>query len=508
MSIVQAQLNNHGIPASERQKALDRMHADPGIPKDATTSSFWLQEPHPHFHNKASTSLPVEADVVIIGSGVTGASIARTLLESSTREQISSQPRILMLEARDICSGATGRNGGHILENADEYADFADEFGEDAARKLIRFRLAHLREMLGVAEELGLTEIAQARKVQFLSAYFGDENWKSAKERLERFKKGMSEESKEWIAYERDSIPEEFKLSRANGVIAGPAGALWPYKFVTGVLSRLMEDYPSEFQVADHTSVTAIHDNRDTDDKFSLETNRGTVHARHVIHCTNAHVGHLVPGLRGRIFPVRGQMSSQTPGDKFPLQGEKHSWIFNYDRGFDYLTQLPSGQMMFGGGFAQGESLGIADLGVPADNEMSLAIDIHLSGALSAVFGRESWGRVQGNPIQAMWTGNMGFSADGFPWVGKLPSSLTHRNQTSDKAGEGAEWVCAAFGGEGMVQAWLSGKALAAMLLIKDGHSGKDLSWFPEQLLVTEERVKNAKLPHVVSDPPQRHANL
>ena len=218
MSIVQAQLNNQGIPASERQQALDRVHADPGVPKDATTSSFWLQEPHPHFSSKPSTPLPAEADVVIIGSGVTGASIARTLLQSRTQNSNPSYPKVLMLEARDICSGATGRNGGHILENADEYADFADEFGEDAARKILRFRLAHLREMLSVAEELGLTEVAQARKVQFLSAYFGDENWRSAKERLRRFKKGMPEESEEWIAYERDSIPE-VRASTLSGTL-------------------------------------------------------------------------------------------------------------------------------------------------------------------------------------------------------------------------------------------------------------------------------------------------
>lgn len=208
MSFVRAQLNNPGIPVPERQKALNRVHADPGVPKDATTSSFWLQEPHPQFTDKSSAPLPAEADIVIIGSGVTGASIARTLLQSHTTSSSPSQLKILMLEARDICSGATGRNGGHILETADEYAEFEDKFGTHEARRLIRFRLAHLREMLAVAEELGLTEVAQARKVQFLSAYFGDENWKLAKERLQRFKKGMPEDSKEWIAYERGSIPE------------------------------------------------------------------------------------------------------------------------------------------------------------------------------------------------------------------------------------------------------------------------------------------------------------
>jgi glycine/D-amino acid oxidase-like deaminating enzyme len=208
MAFVQAQLHNLAVPPPERQQALNRIHADPGVPKDATTSSFWLKDLHPHFAQRSSSPLPTEADVVIIGSGVSGASIARTLLQSRTKVSNSLHPAVVMLEARDICSGATGRNGGHILETADEYAEFADAFGDEAARKLIRFRLSHLHEMLSVAEELCLTEAAQARKVKFLSAFFGDEGWKAAKERLERFKNDMPEESSEWVAYEGGSIPE------------------------------------------------------------------------------------------------------------------------------------------------------------------------------------------------------------------------------------------------------------------------------------------------------------
>lgn len=209
MSVVLSMLTNAAVSPIERQRALDRIHSDPGIPSNPTTSSFWLHDPHPSFAQPVSKPLPTQADVVIIGSGITGASIARTLLQNRAKSSsASSHPAVVMLEARDICSGATGRNGGHILETADEYAEIADVFGEESARKLLRFRLAHLREMLGVAEELGLTEVAQARNVQFLSAYFGEEPWKAALERLRRFKEGMPEESAEWVSYEGGSIQE------------------------------------------------------------------------------------------------------------------------------------------------------------------------------------------------------------------------------------------------------------------------------------------------------------
>lgn len=218
-------------------------------------------------------------------------------------------------------------------------------------------------------------------------------------------------------------------------------------------------------------------------------------------------------------------MSAQTPGEKFPNQALEHSWIFQYDRGFDYLTQLPhtkdsSGQMMLGGGFAQGEGGGLADLGVATDSGYSLYADIHLSGALSAVFGRGNWGMVPGSSVQSMWTGNMGFSADGFPWVGKLPVSATQRetrseidaSQQLDLGKPGAEWVCAAFSGEGMVHTWLCGKAVATMLLSHDGilapSKTVDLSWFPEQMLVSERRIRESTLPRELDELATRMSNL
>ncbi|KAJ5338233.1 hypothetical protein N7452_004961 [Penicillium brevicompactum] len=493
MQFATAVLTDPSIPVSARQNALNRIFSDPGVPTSSTTSSFWLQDPR--VFDRSPSPLPEEVDVVIVGSGITGASIARSLLENGA------SPSILMLEARNVCSGATGRNGGHILETADEYAEFADMFGVEEAKKLMRFRLGHLSEMLAVAKELGIAEESQARKVQFLSVYFGEEPWKYALERLRRFKADMPEEAAEWTSFEGQEIPKGFHLSRARGIVAGPAGALWPYKFVTGVLEHLLEKYPENFRIEEQTSVEEIET---TSTFYKVKTSRGTVNARHVIHCTNAHVSHLVPGLRGRIFPVRGQMSAQTPGRSFPIQGNDHSWIFNYDRGFDYLTQLPGGQMMLGGGFAQGEHGGLEELGIPTDSEMSMYIDIHLSGALPAIFGRKDWGGVSGEPVQAMWTGNMAFSSDGFPWVGRLPESATGRPEV----GRGGEWVCAAFGGEGMVQAWFSGRALASMLLAGDKVLGQgvdtDLEWFPRQLLSSKERFDTTGLPREIIDTSHR----
>jgi len=201
-------------------------------------------------------------------------------------------------------------------------------------------------------------------------------------------------------------------------------------------------------------------------------------------------------------------MSAQPPGQNFPSLGSRYSWLINYEHGYDYLTQLPSngttsnGEMMLGGGLAQTRNRGLEEIGVATDFGTNIYADIHLSGALSAVFGRENWGAVEGKSVISMWTGTMGFSFDGFPWVGKLSASLTRRPLRNES---GSEWVAAAFGGEGMVHCWLSGKALAIMVLNHDGKliegiSGDISAWFPEQLLVTEERVAKTLMPRKIEE--------
>jgi glycine/D-amino acid oxidase-like deaminating enzyme len=512
MAFVQQLLFSPALSDSEKQGALDRIFADPGIPNSSkTTSSFWLKDPHPTLSKAQSKYLPNQAELVIIGSGITAASIAHALLDSdSPGDSITSAEKIVVLEAREFCSGATGRNGGHVLETADDYMELAKTFGPDAAKGIMRLRLSHLETILDVADELNISELCQARKVKFLSAYFEEETWAAAKERFQQFKDAMPEESAEWVVYEKP-LPDEFKLATATGVISGPAAALWPYKFVTGVFDYLLRSFPDRILIETNTPVTGICElssSQESDNfPFTVKTPRGIIKCRHVVHCTNGHVGHLVPQLKGCIYPVRGQMSAQNPGEAFPAYGRKYSWLMNYDTGFDYLTQLPSGdalgisngEMMLGGGFAQGRKGGIDDLGIATDDTLSLDCNIHLSGALTAIFGSQSWGKVHPHPVKNMWTGTMGFSADGLPWVGMLPSSATSDKNEEDenKVTKGAQWVSAGYSGDGMVQAWLCGQALAAMI-VGNGNIIKDegiLGWFPEQMCVTEERILKSTLP-------------
>lgn len=85
-----------------------RISLSPGIPELNSSIPYWTVPPSPIAHHGQHADLPLYADVVIIGSGITGTSIARALLEYK-HEGAPAPLKVVMLEARDACSGATAR---------------------------------------------------------------------------------------------------------------------------------------------------------------------------------------------------------------------------------------------------------------------------------------------------------------------------------------------------------------------------------------------------------------
>lgn len=76
-----------------------------------STVSFWRAEPHPELDKHRTTpELPSTADIVVVGAGWAGSSTVHHILDRC-RQQSKTPPSIVILEAREACSGATGRNG-------------------------------------------------------------------------------------------------------------------------------------------------------------------------------------------------------------------------------------------------------------------------------------------------------------------------------------------------------------------------------------------------------------
>ena len=76
------------------------------FPVPHATLPFWRTQLHPLDSHRSTTDLPRECDILIIGAGLSGVSTAYNLLLDNP-----TPPSIVLLEAREVCSGATGRNG-------------------------------------------------------------------------------------------------------------------------------------------------------------------------------------------------------------------------------------------------------------------------------------------------------------------------------------------------------------------------------------------------------------
>lgn len=177
---------------------------------------------------------------------------------------------------------------------------------------------------------------------------------------------------------------------------------------------------------------------------------------------------------------MRGEMTVQIPGPKFQNMGDSRSWGFRYEaHGLEYMQQnAHTGEIFIGGGFLRATNGGLDEIGNADDREKDAAAQEYLAGVLPAFFGPEHWGAdVAEKRVKSSWSGVMGYTPDGFPVVGRLSEKVTGRKK-------GHEWIAAGFNGEGMVNCWLSAKALAMYML------GEDPSAFlPEQYLASDERL-------------------
>ncbi|KAJ5899028.1 hypothetical protein N7495_003772 [Penicillium taxi] len=478
---------------------------DVALPIMSPSTTFWEDDPpFPELVNKQSENLSERADIVIIGSGIAGASFAYALIEQSRKlHGRQNWPRIVMLEARSICSGATGRNGGHIkCSHYHEYSSLKARYGMEAAKKLLKFQMRHHDILINFIRGCSYLELSGGRKVLTLDVFTDEEKWFQAKEMVQDLKRDMPEFGKEVLIYEGTVACKEHHIDPEHccGIITYPAATLWPYRFVTSLYAILLEICPV-FSIECNTPATEIDVTGSNPLRpFVVHTPRGKVHTTHIIHATDAFAANLLPNLTGKIFPVRGHMTAQKPGSLFPSLDGKKSWCFNHKKGFDYISQRPgSGMLMAGGGIVQSPEHGMDEFGIWTDDKSNYAIKAYLEGLLPTMFGPQNWGEDSGTRVQNSWTGCMGFTPDLLPFVGPLDVSITGRKlpQPLTCQRQPCEWICAGFQGEGMVLAWLSGVATALMLLGEEVDfqemdaipGGEVHDWLPEQLLCSKERV-------------------
>lgn len=325
------------------------------------------------------------ADICIVGGGFTGISAGLALAERGFS--------VIVLEAERVGFGASGRNGGQIVNGySRELSVIARRYGEDTANSLGAMSLegsAIIRERVQkYAIDCDLKDgnafvAFHARQMRLLEDSMTD--WRryghTGLEMVDR--KGLARyvESDRYV----------------GGLLDHRGGHMHPLNLVVGE-ARALEALGG--RIFENSKVVAV----DTGAAPSARTARGTARAKTLLICGNAYLGGVVPQIAGAIMPVSSQQIATAPLD--PALAERllpaDYAVEDVNYVLDYYRRTADNRFLYGGGVGYGG----AD---PAD--LTAFLRPRMLKTFPALVGVD---------IDFAWSGTFALTLTRIPHVGRL----------------------------------------------------------------------------------------
>ena len=278
------------------------------------------------------------ADVAIIGAGFTGISAALELAERGYK--------VTVLEANQVGWGASGRNGGQMINGYSRELDVIERrYGTDAARGLGAMALEGgtiIRERVAkYAIECALTTGGA------ITAFTA------------RQMRGLEHSKKVWETYghtgleliDRANLRRIVATDRYVGALLDHlSGHIHPLNLVLGQAAAV-ESLGGT--IHEHSRVTGV----DTGASPSLTTAQGKLTAKYVLVCGNAYLGDLLgEEIGSKIMPVSSQVMTTEPLDPAELEAllPANACIEDANYFLDYFRRTPDHRLLYGGGTVYG----------------------------------------------------------------------------------------------------------------------------------------------------------
>ncbi|AIN58298.1 NAD(P)/FAD-dependent oxidoreductase [Pseudomonas soli] len=328
----------------------------------------------------------LQADVCVVGGGLTGVNAALELAERGLS--------VILLEARRIGWGASGRNGGQLIRGiGHDVSGFARHVGQDGVRYLKQAGIdsvalvARRIAQYGIDCDLrwGFCELANT-PAQFSA--FEDEQRDLAE-------LGYPHETR-LVGPERMHEIVASDLY-AGGLVDMGSGHLHPLDLVQGEARaahglgvRIFEQSP--VLRIEHGSTVTLH------------TARGQVRAQSLVLGCNAHLDELEPRLTGKVLPAGSYVvaTEPLPEDLARTLIPQNMALCDQKVGLDYYRLTADNRLLFGGAcHYSGRD--------PKD------IGAYMRPKVLKVFPQLAEVR-----LDYQWGGMIGITANRFPQVGRL----------------------------------------------------------------------------------------
>jgi gamma-glutamylputrescine oxidase len=379
------------------------------------TSTTWYEATTTRGEMRMPLRSIVSADVCVIGGGLAGLT---TALELSRRKK-----KVVLLEAKQLAWGASGRNGGFVSNGfAEGIENVRKRVGLDAARALYSLS-RHGSEYVRREIESGDPSIKM-----------GDGWIVALRHRdvggLKSYRDVMGREYDENVQlFSTNETRERLNSARYFESLYNPhAFHFHPLKYSL-MLARMAE---SEGATIHEISPALSVEKRDA--AWCVKTSGGEVLVQHVVHCVSS-LDRKIHGLTGRaVLPVATYVAVTEP-----LMNQDAirtpAAISDTRRAGNYYRLINGGRLLWGGAITTRVS-------EPAWLAEQMKRDM-----------LSTYPQLENPRIDYSWAGLMGYALHKMPLIGR------------DREGQ---WFATAFGGHGMNTTAMAGQLLARA--IADGN--------------------------------------
>ncbi|KAG6875921.1 hypothetical protein C0993_006796, partial [Termitomyces sp. T159_Od127] len=439
-----------------------------GLPVPNPTHSFWIDSPgaNPLAKEGSQYDLIHDADICIIGSGITGVSaayhLARTL---GTTEAAPSE--VIILEARDfykalinvleqqVCYNYPeeiselpmtfeGRNGGHLTaEIFDNFVFREMNYGSEEAKKAYKLEIHTESELVQLIKAQGWEEIVDLVSNHRLGLLVNEKEIRVTKADYEAAKAAQADliENVQWLT-EAEVLTE---YGSSYPAYRHPGNNVWPLKLVTQ-LYRLAKKLNPDLKLHTHTPVTSISPSTTGLRRWTLSTPRGDIQCSYVLHATNAYASHLLLHLHGPkgIVQTRGQVIALRAAAS-STEITKDAWVgtLGWKYWFPRPVNSPEDEplIIFGGG--RDESGPGLESYIVDDSTLNPNVSRGLRNYLPPLFPGNY---EEGREPEMEWTGIMGYTKNGDPFVGPVIDPAQPQGAEHYKG----QYISAGYTGHGM----------------------------------------------------------
>jgi gamma-glutamylputrescine oxidase len=361
-------------------------------------------------------------DVCIVGGGLAGLFLAQSLAQRS----ISS----ILIEARQIGAGASGRNGGFCSPGwAATHAAIEKKLGVASAREL--FELS--REGFSMVRDTLQAVDAELTWGKLQVSTF------DAADALQRSRDHLARRYGYDIEYlDTESVRSRLDSRRYHQGLRDP-GAFHcdPLQLCRALMSSLDPSSTELFEATPALGFSRMPAG------WQVRTPQGSIQARRLVLCCGGYGGREVGRLRRMFLPITTYIVVTPPLAALGQVIRTTDAVSDDRRAGNYYRIVAGDRLLWGGD--------ITAFGRHAPERIATRMGRDIAGFFPALAGRD--GSVA---VEIAWSGLMGYARHMMPQVGPLADDL---------------WACTSFGGHGL------NTAPVAARLVAEGISGESDRW-------------------------------